>query len=388
MNAATITRIAFTRILATKTRSFLTMLGVIIGVASLVALTNIASGATSGITDSLSSLGASKITVSGSTQTALTAADAAAIEGLDNVAAVSSTVSGSGVAAIHEKSSTVALTGVSDSYTTTDSPKVAVGSFLPVFDGSSVTRSAVLSATAASDLGVTASDIGTTVTIEGLPFTLVGVLDDASGFGARGTAYVSIDTARGMFAQAPYVSSITVLASSEKSVDSVQSAVDSLLRERNGLSATDTAAFSTNNQASLLSSLSSIQSLLSILLGGIASISLIVGGIGIMNIMLVSVRERTREIGVRRAIGARQGQILAQFLIEAVVLSLVGGLIGLGVGIAVSALVAVIAGWAFALSFTTLAVALGFSATVGVFFGIWPARTAARLQPVDALRYE
>jgi putative ABC transport system permease protein len=364
------------------------MLGVIIGVASLVALTSVASGATSGITDSLSSLGATQITVASSTATGLTEADVNAISELDNVDSVSSSVSGRGTLVLGSTSTDATLTGVSSGYEATSQPAVAVGSFLPFFDGSEATRSVVLSAAAASDLGVVADDIGSTVTVNGLPFMLVGVLDDASGFGRGGNAYISLAAARTIFAQAPYVSTITVQASSEAVVDSVQSAADTLLRERNGLTATDDAPFSTSNQSSLLSSLDSIQSLLSILLGGIASISLIVGGIGIMNIMLVSVRERTREIGVRRAIGARQSQILWQFLIEATVLSVVGGIIGLGVGLLASAAIAGIAGWAFTISATTLAVALGFSALVGIVFGVWPARTASRLQPVEALRYE
>lgn len=388
MNFATITRLAISRILATKTRSFLTMLGVIIGVASLVALTSVASGATSGITDSLSTLGATQITISSSSQTGLTEPDADAIAELENVTAVSSSVNGQGTLAFGSTSTQSTLTGVSAGYVETSQPEVAVGSFLPDFDESESTRAIVLSATAASDLGVVADDIGGTVTVNGLPFLLVGVLDDATGFGGGATAYLSLDAARTIFAQAPYVSTILVQAATEDDVDSVQSATDSLLRERYGLAADDDAAFSTSNQSSLLDSLDSVQSLLAILLGGIASISLIVGGIGIMNIMLVSVRERTREIGVRRAIGARQGQILLQFLIEATVLSLLGGVIGLGLGLLVSAIIAAVAGWAFTISLTTLAVALGFSAIVGIVFGVWPARTASCLQPVDALRYE
>ena len=138
----------------------------------------------------------------------------------------------------------------------------------------------------------------------------------------------------------------------------------------------------------MLSTFERVNSILTLLFGGIASISLIVGGIGIMNIMLVSVRERTHEIGVRRAIGAKRRDILAQFIIEAVVLSLVGGVIGLGLGLGVSAFVASIGGWAFTISVSTVAVAVGFSALVGIGFGAWPARTAARLQPVEALRFE
>jgi putative ABC transport system permease protein len=388
MNLLSITRLAFNRIFATKMRSFLTMLGVIIGVSSLVALTSIVSGATSGITDSIASLGAQQVTVSASSATALTEADVAALAGLEKVDVVSSTVSGQGTAVHNSTSSAIAITGVSPTYQTTSEPDIAIGSFLTTFTGSEVTRTVVLSAQAASDLGITDADISSQILLDGHPFALVGVLDDAGGFGSRGTAYISMDSARGIFAQSPYVSSITIQAATTDDVSSVESAADSLLRSRYGLSADDDAQFSTSNQSSLISTLDSVVGTLSLLLGGIASISLVVGGIGIMNIMLVSVRERTREIGVRRAIGAKQRQILAQFLIEAIVLSVVGGLVGLAIGLGVSALIAALAGWAFTISGGTVALALGFSAVVGVLFGVWPARTAARLQPVDALRFE
>jgi putative ABC transport system permease protein len=388
MNIFSITRLAFTRIFATKMRSFLTMLGVIIGVSSIVALTSIVSGATSGITESIASLGAQQVTVSASSATALTEADATAIESLDTVDVVSTTVSGQGTAVHGTTSSALGITGVSANYVTTAAPELAIGSFLTTFPGSEVTRTVVLSAKGANDLGITDSDVPSEIMLDGHPFELVGVLDDAGGFGSRGTAYVSLESARGLFAQSPYVSSITVQAASTDDVSSVEAAADSLLRSRYGLGADDDAQFSTSNQSSLISTLDSVVGTLSLLLGGIASISLVVGGIGIMNIMLVSVRERTREIGVRRAIGAKQRQILAQFLIEAIVLSIVGGLVGLAIGLGVSALIAAIAGWAFTISGSTVALALGFSAIVGVVFGVWPARTAARLQPVDALRFE
>ncbi len=168
----------------------------------------------------------------------------------------------------------------------------------------------------------------------------------------------------------------------------VQTAITSVLRTRHGLAATDEDDFRIFDQAQLLETASSISGTLTLLLGGIASISLIVGGIGIMNIMLVSVRERTREIGIRKAIGARGRDILAQFLIEALTLSTLGGLIGIAVGLAVSAMIARLGNITFAFSPATLAVALGFSLVVGVVFGVWPARMAARLDPINALRYE
>ena len=385
MNAWTVTRLALSRIVAAKTRSLLTMLGVIIGVAALVALTAVATGATSGINDSFSALGARQVSVSGQGGRALTEADADALRSLPGVADVAVS-SSAGTTVVHDGTDQdVSVLGVSASYAAVQQPEIAYGTFLPADD---LGRSVVLNAQAATDLGLTAADVGEVVRVDGIPFTLIGVLDDAGGFGSGGTAYLSLDAARRMFAPTPYVSAITLLAQAEGEVDAVQAAADAELRARYGLDADDDARFTLSNQGSLLSTIDTVRSTLSLLFGGIASISLVVGGIGIMNIMLVSVRERTREIGVRRAIGARRGAILLQFVVEAVVLSTVGGVIGLGVGLAASALIAAIGGWAFTVSATTVGVALAFSVLVGVVFGVWPARTAARLQPVDALRFE
>ena len=170
--------------------------------------------------------------------------------------------------------------------------------------------------------------------------------------------------------------------------DVAKATITSTLEARHGIPAGGTDDFQIVDQAQLLGTVSSISSLLTLLLAGIASISLVVGGIGIMNIMLVSVRERTREIGVRKAIGARSSHILAQFLVEALTLSLLGGLIGIALGLAASWGIGLIAGWGFAFSPETLLLAAGFSLAVGIVFGVWPARQAARLDPVAALRYE
>ncbi len=388
MNVLAIVRLALGRILASRVRSFLTMLGVIIGVASLVALTSVVSGATSGITASLSDLGAKQISIGASGSKALTTADADAVAAVPGVAEVSTQVRGDGTAAADGTQKTLSLTGVSPSYAAIAKPDIAAGSFLPSWSAADDSRTIVLSSQGAADLGLGADDIGSTLQISGSTFTLVGILDDSNGFGVSGSGYVPLETARRMFATAPYVSTITVLITDGATLDTVQAQIDATLRSRYSLGADDTARFTVTNQSSLLNTFQTVQSTLTLLLGGIASISLIVGGIGIMNIMLVSVRERTNEIGIRRAIGAKRRDILTQFVIEAVVLSVAGGIIGLGLGLAVSAIVASIGGWAFTVSASTIALAVGFSALVGIVFGAWPARTAARLQPVDALRFE
>ena len=217
---------------------------------------------------------------------------------------------------------------------------------------------------------------------------MVGILDDQVGFGTSGRVYVTLDAARKLFSQYPYVSSIVVQAKTPEQVDALQFSADALLRERYGLTAEAETRYTITNQANLISAVGSITDTLGLLLTGIAAISLIVGGIGIMNIMLVSVRERTREIGVRRAIGAKQSNILTQFLIEAIVLSLAGGVIGLILGEIAAFILAIIGDWVFAIRLDTVMLALGFSLLVGVVFGVWPARTAAKLEPIDALRFE
>lgn len=388
MSILAIVRLALGRILASRVRSFLTMLGVIIGVASLVALTSVVSGATIGITASLSDLGAKQISVSANSSKALTESDAEAIAAVPGVGQVSTQVRGNGTAAAGGTSKTLSLTGVSSTYAAIAKPAIASGSFLPSWSGADTSRTIVLSSQGASDLGLGADDIGSTLQISGSAFTLVGILDDSNGFGTSGSGYVPLDTARRLFATAPYVSTITVLINDGATLDTVQNQIDATLRSRYSLGPNDDAQFSVTNQSSLLSTFQTVQSTLTLLLGGIASISLIVGGIGIMNIMLVSVRERTNEIGIRRAIGAKRRDILTQFVLEAMVLSIAGGIIGLALGLAVSAAVASIGGWAFTVSGSTIALAVGFSALVGIVFGAWPARTAARLQPVDALRFE
>lgn len=388
MNLWASLRLALSRIWASKTRSALTMLGVVIGVASLVALTSIAQGATSGITSSLSSLGANQLTVTSNTSTALQERDAILIAEIENVRAVSYQVQGEGNIVFNGTEVTATITGVSSDYSDISEPTIAFGSFLPNSEQLQDASVVVLSAQAALDLDVTGDDLGSTVSVAGRPFTLAGVLDDADGIGSRAAAYITVDAARRFLAQSPYVSGIKVQADSEETVDVVQSAVDSTLRRAYRLPDGTDSSFSITNQASLQSTVGTVTSTLNLLMVGISSISLVVGGIGIMNIMLVSVRERTREIGVRRAIGATRRQILTQFIIEAVVLSVLGGLIGLVLGLGIAYALAQALNWEFIVGTSTTAIALVFSGLVGVVFGVWPARTASRLQPVDALRYE
>ena len=381
-------RLALNRIWATKVRSLLTMLGVVIGVAAIVALTSIVDGASQGINKSLATLGTNQLNITAMAPDALSEQDAYALAELEGVSVMFVQTQNQGTIATEESRVNANLVGVSARYFDAVKPELALGSYLSDSKFAASAKDVVFGADAANDLGLTASMLGQTVKLNGQDFRLVGVLDDQAGFGTNGRVYVTIDAARKLFSQYPYVSSIVVQAQTPEAVDALQLATDKLLRERYGLSAETDARYTITNQASLIAAVSSITDTLGLLLTGIAGISLVVGGIGIMNIMLVSVRERTREIGVRRAIGAKQSNILTQFLIEAIVLSLAGGVVGLILGEIAAYFLAIIGDWVFSIQLETVLLALGFSLVVGVVFGVWPARTAAKLEPIDALRFE
>ena len=381
-------RLALNRIWATKVRSLLTMLGVVIGVAAIVALTSIVDGASQGINKSLATLGTNQLNITAMAPDALTEQDAQALAGLEGVSVMFVQAQNEGTIATEDKRVNARLVGVSSQYFAAVKPEIALGAYLSDSKFAASAKDVVFGADAANDLGLTSDMLGQTVKLNGQDFRLVGVLDDQAGFGTGGRVYVTLDAARKLFSQYPYVSSIVVQADTPEAVDALQVASDRLLRDRYGLNAETDARYTITNQASLIAAVSSITDTLGLLLTGIAGISLIVGGIGIMNIMLVSVRERTREIGVRRAIGAKQSNILTQFLIEAIVLSLAGGVVGLILGQIAAFFLAIIGDWVFSIQLDTVLLALGFSLVVGVLFGVWPARTAAKLEPIDALRFE
>lgn len=380
--------LALSRISAAKVRSGLTMLGIIIGVGAVVALTAVGQGAEQGIDSSLASLGANQITISATTPTGLEEKDAGAIQDIEGVLQVSTEVRGRGNASYGSESISVGIIGVSPTYAALANPDVAIGSFLPSAPALQSNRTVVVSARGADGLGFTEQTLGDSIRLDGLAYTVIGVLDDADGFGSGADVYITQDAARRMFSKSPYVAVIRVQAVSQEAVSPVEYRVEQFLRFSKNVRDDEDATFAIFNQAALQDTIKTVTGTLGILITGIAGISLVVGGIGIMNIMLVSVRERTREIGVRRAIGARQSAILTQFLMEAVVLSFLGGLIGLTIGQLASYGFSVLGGWDFFIDPTTVFVALGFSALVGVVFGVWPARTAAKLQPVEALRFE
>ena len=286
---------------------------------------------------------------------------------------------------------TATVIGTTPGYPTVRAYTMWVGTFLNQASIDSGLRVAVIGATTADNLGLDGSSIGSTIYIGGLPFDLVGIMQPKGG----GTGFnnpddevlIPVSTARELFVGTNSVRSVGVSAASADQIDTVSAEITALLEQRHGIT-TGVDDFSISTQAQLLGTVSSVSDVLTLLLAGIASISLLVGGIGIMNIMLVSVRERTREIGIRKAIGARGRDILSQFLVEALALSLAGGLIGILVGVLASFGIGAYAGWGFVFNPATVLVAVGFSMIVGIVFGVWPASQAARLDPVVALRYE
>jgi putative ABC transport system permease protein len=379
------------------------MLGVVIGVASVVALVAVGQGATSGISSRLAGLGTNLLTVNpgasvtgftrgaAGSSTTLTLTDANALNSLAGVQAVAPQLTTQKLVVAGDKNTTTAIIGTTPGYVTALAYTMWQGSFLTPASVDSGLRVAVLGATTADDLGLGASSIGTNIQVAGLPFQVVGIMQAKGGTGFQSPddeILIPVSTASALLVGGTSVRSVGVSVVSPDQMNTVTAEITATLRQRHGLTGTAVSDFTIQNQDQLLATVSSVSTLLSVLLAGIASISLIVGGIGIMNIMLVSVRERTREIGIRKAIGARGRDILAQFLIEALALSLAGGLFGIAVGLAISFLIGEIAGWGFIFSPLTVVAAVGFSLIVGIVFGVWPASQAARLDPVVALRYE
>jgi putative ABC transport system permease protein len=396
MSSIELIRLALSRLRRGRVRAALTMLGVIIGVASVVGLVSVGRGTTARITEQLNSLGTNLLTISpsgggGSTST-LTLDDAAAIAALPGLAGVAPEIQTQAVVATSTtNTTTTSVVGTSADYLTVRAYEVWQGAFLSPIAVANGLRQVVLGATTASNLGLGAEAVGSTVTIGGLPFQVIGILQPKGGAGFANPddeVLVPLNVVRKYFVGGTGIRTVGVSVADGYDMQTARDAISELLRVRHGIGATDADDFQIFDQTQLLAAASTISGTLTLLLGGIASIALIVGGIGIMNIMLVSVRERTREIGIRKALGARGRDILSQFLIEALTLSIIGGLIGVLVGLIVSAVIGKLAGWGFIFDPTTIAVATVFSLGVGIVFGVWPARQAARLDPVIALRYE
>ncbi|MFM1959606.1 MAG: hypothetical protein RL588_1123 [Pseudomonadota bacterium] len=405
-----IIRFAAGAIIAHPLRSGLTSLGVVIGVASVVMMTSIGMGAQRQVTDTISGLGSNLIIVSpkqprssggvmggSGAGEGLSDSDAEAIRRqVDGAAAVAPSVGGMAQVTADGANWSTTVYGVSPEYLEARDLTVASGRMFDDRDARQGRKVAVLGPTVVTQLWGEVDPIGKRIRIRGAPFEVIGVLGSKgqSSFGRDQDDLIlsPLETVRsrviGRRIKADSVQTIFVKAETEEAVSEVQEKIDALLRTEHRIPEGEDDDFETQNLASILDASKAAIGAFTVLLAAIAGISLVVGGVGIMNIMLVAVTERTREIGLRMALGARRRDVLTQFALESVALSLVGGLIGLAIGLLGAAGISAVADWPFALPTWSIPVALGFSSLVGLVFGAYPAWRAARLDPIEALRRE
>jgi putative ABC transport system permease protein len=410
MNITESIRIALRGLTANKMRSGLTMLGIVIGVTSVIAMMSIGQGAQTAITSQITSIGTNLLYIrAGATQSGgvraaegssatLTKEDGAALEGLANIVAVAPEADSMEQVAYLGNNENARIVGTTPEYLDVMNVSLADGEFISAANVTSSSAVAVLGAQIASDLFADTSPLGQSVRINGQSFKVIGVMTAKGGTGAMNsdsqvflplTTVMSRLSRTGQYRGGNSVSVINVKITDTKYQDSVIQSIGDVLRERHHVTADD---FNIQSQQDILNTANQITGVLTLFLGGVAAISLLVGGIGIMNIMLVSVTERTREIGLRKAIGARKRDILTQFLTEATFLSLAGGLIGVLLGAIIAHSIS-----GLSLGGTTITPVVGlnsvilsvaFSAVVGLFFGSYPANRAASLRPIEALRFE
>ncbi len=385
-------RMSVSNIRQNRMRSFLTILGIMIGVTAVIALVTTISGVSSSISDSFSSMGASTMTLSATgtdLQGGLTAENMEKISELDHVEGVSPSVSLSVTAARGDAyESGVSVSGRNDDYFVQEPDTLARGRAVNSIDLDQSLRVCLISEELVETFFYGDDPIGQELYLDGMRFTVVGVLaEDAdssvsSMFSGSNAVIVPYTTALKMNGET-LVNSLTLYLGDANAAEVVEAELETCL---DAIFDYEDDTYSITTMESIADTMESMLSMMSALLGGIASIALLVGGIGIMNMMLTSVTERTVEIGLKKAIGARPGQIQAQFLIESFLLSMVGGLAGVVLGIALSAILCQVLGTGFSLSYGAIALGVGFSAAVGVLFGWSPARKASRLNPIDALR--
>jgi putative ABC transport system permease protein len=403
-------RIAFRALRMNKLRSALTMLGIVIGVASVIATVAIGSGATLRIQQQIASIGSNIIIIiPGSSSSSgvrlgtgnevtLSEADAKElVVQCPSVALAAPMVRGGAQVVNGNNNWATTIMGITPDYLTIRELTVAEGSEFAQQDVDSANKVAVLGQTPVDNLFDGADPIGQTIRIKNVPFTVVGVLtrkgQSSAGQDQDDVILLPISTAKRKVigvkqANADAVDTIMMQAKSGAQIPVAQEEATALLRQRHHLQANDDNDFSIRNLQELFAAQEASSHIMAVMLAAVASVSLVVGGIGIMNIMLISVQERTREIGLRQALGAKTRDILTQFLVEAITLSIAGGLIGILIGIGASFLISKLAGWATSVGPGAVFLAVFFSALVGVGFGYYPARKAAYLDPIEALRYD
>ena len=408
MNLYSAMKVAYRSLRANKMRSVLTMLGMIIGVAAVIAMVAVGQGANERIAAQIASIGSNLLlilpgsTTSGGLRSGfgsvptLTMADAKAIgKELSAVRYQSPSIRSTAPVVYGNQNWSTIIQGVAPEYFNVRDWGVAAGRIFSPEDVDASAKVALLGQTVSESLFGGENPVGKIIRIKKVPFTVLGIMD-AKGQSPQGqdqddAVFVPITTAQKKLVGTTHVGTVGVIFVQAVDADSIglaQQQVTDLLRQRHRINRGQDDDFSVRNLSEMLAVAEASTRVMSLLLGAIASVSLLVGGIGIMNIMLVSVTERTREIGIRMAVGARERDILLQFLIEAVVLAVTGGSIGILVGVGGSALISRFAGWSTIVDPGAVLLAFGFSAAIGIFFGFYPARKASRLDPIEALRHE
>lgn len=395
---------AWASLIANKLRSLLTMLGIIIGVAAVIALVSIGNGVKQDIEDSISSLGSNLLVVmpgaprtpgvrpSQGSMKSLKISDYEAIAKLEGVKAASPMTNGSYVVIYQNKNWTTSVAGVNANFQDVNNWTMTSGRFFSDKNVQNRERVAVVGQTVVKNLFADEDPVGKEIRVKNIPFRVIGVLK-SKGNGTMGndqddTVLIPYTTSMERVEGIDYLRMVYVVAKDDEGIDRLQADIENLLRVRHSIKDPNLDDFNIQNMKSIMETVAQTTGTFTLFLGAVAAISLVVGGIGIMNIMLVSVTERTREIGVRKALGATYSVIVTQFLIEAVVISLMGGFIGIAFGIGASKLIGMASGMSTVVSIPTIIMSFGFSMAIGLIFGIYPARKAAKLNPIDALHYE
>jgi len=396
----------FSAIMVNKARSGLTILGIVIGIGSVIALVSIGQGAKGSIESSIQSIGSNLILVMPGFQrgtnlvssgrgsaTTLTQSDADAIQSEISLAkAVAPEISRRYQVTAKSKNTNTQIVGTVSAYPEVRNIQIDTGSFISDQNVESMSKVAVLGPTTRDDLfGTSTNPIGETIRINRIDFKVIGVTESKGGSGFSNqddVIYIPLSTAQRFLAGDEYVSTISVEAVDQNSMETLQQQISDLLLQRHNIANAQLADFQIMNQQDIVQAASTVTNTFTILLAAIAGISLIVGGIGIMNMMLTTVTERTREIGLRKAIGARKNDINTQFLAEAVMLTFFGGFVGIILGWLLAFLVRKFADIPTTVSFFSIILAFGVSAAIGIIFGYYPARRASGLNPIEALRYE